>query len=734
MRSWAVSVDSKTGLSNEVTEKVNVKRFVFSHILFTLAFLSAVSASSVDTVNRRTAVRCLKLAESYLSSNDYGNALSQAELGLSYDESVADLWYIKAAAKSGLMEPKAEILPLVMKAMTEGGWVDYNRDGARILYADLLCDMGNYDQAVAILDSKPFIYSSDAEFIRIKAYYCMRTADSIVKARDKINSARKIYPLDMRFPHVFFKYEYDLHRDSEFDSFMLNESSELLVQKIADSFIAKMPEYDNPDANLEIYSAMFASGEKQTRMVQAFSAHGMKHPLYALLALKCGIMEQQEAWDYFCSFADKEVSLSMLEDILALISDEVTVESVKEHLNAFSGTLLIDTDFDCNPNLFVSYFRGRPKSFFWDKNNDGINEWNCECDFGVPESIFLTQGNIQLFYGTYPAIVKAIYKSESIAADHAVFNIMDETLFWTPFSIEPLESVKELFGMDFFLPVINADERDLEENKILYSCSSYEIASDEKPGAKIVFSVLNGFPESAVYYSLDKIYARALFEDGFPSVRSVDNDDDGIFETVETFGYDPENTLGRNAAEQEQVMTNLFGLPMRGSGIYLRMIQIDSNGDTVPDFTEEFIAGNGKISSWDYDADRNWDVRYKRYPREKDEDPLIEDSQFYTEPSHILVTVSTWNGNPVKVQFGETFYPVVQGENKNFYWLGDAGTYDDEKTLLGAFDFSAEQGVCELIESGEKRIQVVRIGEKLYSFIIPSVESENAVENAHEAE
>ena len=112
---------------------------------------------------------------------DFGNALAQSELGLNYDDSVADLWYVKAAAKSGLGESKADVLPLVMKSITEGEWVDYNRDGARVLYADLLCDTGNYVQAIAILDSKPFVYSADAEFIRVKSYYCMRTGNQLLK-------------------------------------------------------------------------------------------------------------------------------------------------------------------------------------------------------------------------------------------------------------------------------------------------------------------------------------------------------------------------------------------------------------------------------------------------------------------------------------------------------------------------------------------------------------------------
>ena len=49
-----------------------------------------------------------------------------------------------------------------------------------------------------------FIYSADAEFIRIKNYYRIGTEDSIEQARLKINAARRIYPNDVRFPNIFF--------------------------------------------------------------------------------------------------------------------------------------------------------------------------------------------------------------------------------------------------------------------------------------------------------------------------------------------------------------------------------------------------------------------------------------------------------------------------------------------------------------------------------------------------
>lgn len=713
------------------------KTFVFSIcFLFFANFLLFSAGNALAAANRRTSVRCLKLAESYLSSGEKESALSQAELGLAYDDSVSDLWYIKAASKFALGASRAEVLPLVTHSLTEGEWVDYNRDGARVLYADLLSDTGKYEEAIGILDAEPFIYSSDAEYIRVKSYYRIRSVDSVNKARDKVNAARKIYPNDVRFPKTFFKYEYDFHRPLTLlrDKLDFSEESEVLVQKIADSFLAKMPEYDNPDAELEIYSIFFAEGEKQKRMAEAFVSHGMKHPLYALIALNCGLMTQQEAWDYFCSFADSSVSVEQLEDILPFITDEVTIASVKEHLDSFSGNLTIDTDFDCEPNVFAKYSRGRAESVSWDKENDGINEWSATCDFGVPETLLLTNGNIELYYGTYPSVVKAIFKSDKISENAATFNLVDETLDWTPLEIEPLSVAKELFNISFFVPYVSVQTKDLDEDLLLKSCSSYEIASEERKDAKISFSVLDGLPQTAEYSANGKTYAHAVFKNGFPTVRSVDNDGDGIFETVETFGYDPENKMHISTPEQEQVMTNLFGLPVQGSGIYLKMVQIDYNGDTLPDFTEEYLNDNGKITSWDFNGDSNWDLRYKRYPKENSSAPLIEDAQFYTTPERELVTVTLWNEIPVKVEYKGQFLPVTRGAFDSFYWIGEDGGVANEKFVMENFNQSEEQGKSVIFQNKDVRIMVVKIASNIYAEILPSYDDSVYNETKNDSE
>ena len=77
---------------------------------------TAIAQNSASSANKNTALRCLKLAESCLVGNDWQNALNQAELGLSYDDSISDLYYIKAAASLNLGGTKADALRLLSSA------------------------------------------------------------------------------------------------------------------------------------------------------------------------------------------------------------------------------------------------------------------------------------------------------------------------------------------------------------------------------------------------------------------------------------------------------------------------------------------------------------------------------------------------------------------------------------------------------------------------------------------
>ena len=242
-------------------------------------------------------------------------------------------------------------------------------------------------------------------FLLIKVFYLQKTSDSLERARDKIDAARRVYPSDARFARLFFRNEFALLKEGE------RPSPD--VQRIADAFILLVPKYADADAELELYAALFSDGEKKIRLLKAYHAKELTHPLYAEASLKAGLMTQKEAVEYFVEWADVSISLEWLKSFAVLITEDEPVEFLREYLNSYEGLLTVDTDGDLEPNLFVDYYRGRPQNIQWDRNNDGINEWTAVCDFGVPTAVCIPADEITVNYGSFPYITKLAHKDSN---------------------------------------------------------------------------------------------------------------------------------------------------------------------------------------------------------------------------------------------------------------------------------------------------------------------------------
>ena len=76
--------------------------FVCIIMMTVVAGFVCAQNKNAAAANRKTAERCLSLSESFMLNDDWQNALNQAEFGLSYDETISDLFYVKAAAQSNL--------------------------------------------------------------------------------------------------------------------------------------------------------------------------------------------------------------------------------------------------------------------------------------------------------------------------------------------------------------------------------------------------------------------------------------------------------------------------------------------------------------------------------------------------------------------------------------------------------------------------------------------------------
>ena len=683
------------------------KFFIIACIMIAGGF--AFAQKSLGAANRNTAVRCLKLAENCLMGNDNNGALRQAELGLSYDNSISDLIYIKAAALSRKGELKANVITVIKEAFDKDNWVGYNKTGARLLYADLLSDTGDYDISMQTLDVEPFIYSADAEFIRIKNYYRIGTEDSIEQARLKINAARRIYPNDVRFPNIFFLFEeLYLSINEIFNNDTAIETNPL-VQTIAEAYIAKLPDYENKNQELELLAAFFAKGEEQLRLVKALDAKSKEnHPLLAILGLKTGLYNPEQAFDYFIKACNGNISLITFEYFMKSVNTDEIFNKVAEYFVNYEGSIYVDVNYDLQNEMIVNYETGRPQYITLDSNNDGQNEIYCKCDFGVPKNLYLMNNEIEYIYDAYPAVSKVKWTS----LNETVNYLYDDFIYY------PFEMAKEPFlaimGLDFYVPA--AGSFTYPELNDLSKAASVELPGTERDNSRVVYTLHLGEPVSAKFYEGDIQYAYCDFQTGIPFTRYADYDNDGYFETSEMFDL---YEIGQNfGGDDNTIVKNIFGIFPEDYRIYLRRVSIDRNSNTYAEYSEEYLENNGKISTWDNDDNGIPDYQYIKYPF-KEGEPLKEETIFYSKNGVENLSLSLLDGLPYTMKSAGKEIMIFAGKTDKLYWIEENGNAEYEDALKPHLAKIIEQGSIEIFNITGIRISAIRIGDLFFCKLIP---------------
>ena len=508
-----------------------MKKSIFA-VIFSVFLFSLSAQNSYQVANKNTAVRCLKLAENCLMSRDWNNALKQAELGLSYDDSISDLIYVKAAALMNMNSKKADVLSQINKAFELDNWVNNKKNGARILYADLLSDTGKYEDSMNLLDSQPFIFSADAEFIRIKNMYRMGTSQSIENARLKLNSAIRIYPSDSRFANLFFMFEMALLQN--YAILGINYEIPDIVKTVANYYISKLPDYDGKNLELELLASFFASSDMQNRLVRAIdSKEQTVHPLLAVAGLQVGLYSEKRAVELFFETVENTFCLSDLEFLTLHLRDSEVSDFLMEKLLNYDGFVYVDCDFDLQNEVVIEYKTGRPLNINCDFDNDGNQDFYANCDFGSPEIVQLQGENISVYYQEYPFVSKIILHDNSKTDEVQQNKLTVLNYFGKEFSFAPVElkenDVFGMLGLDFYVPVFTNMQFSLPDFDSLYkNAISVEYPVKERENAKVVYTVFQGELISAVFLQNEKNYAFCNFSN-IPFGRAVDFDDDGVY-------------------------------------------------------------------------------------------------------------------------------------------------------------------------------------------------------------
>ena len=677
-------------------------------------------------------------------SRDWNNALKQAELGLSYDDSISDLIYVKTAALMNMNSKKADVLGQINKAFELDNWVNNKKNGARILYADLLSDTGKYEDSMNLLDSQPFIFSADAEFIRIKNMYRMGTSQSIENARLKLNSAIRIYPSDSRFANLFFMFEMALLQN--YAILGINYEIPDIVKTVANYYISKLPDYDGKNLELELLASFFASSDMQNRLVRAIdSKEQTVHPLLAVAGLQVGLYSEKKAVELFFETVENAFCLSDLEFLTLHLRDSEVSDFLMEKLLNYDGFVYVDCDFDLQNEVIIEYKTGRPLNINCDFDNDGNQDFYAKCDFGSPEIVQLQGENISVYYQEYPFVSKIILHDNSKTDEVQQNKLTVLNYFGKEFSFTPVElkenDVFGMLGLDFYVPVFTNTQFSLPDFDSLYkNAISVEYPVKERENAKVVYTIFQGETISAVFLQNEKNYAFCNFSN-IPFGRAVDFDDDGVYETLEQYDLILENQ-DANSLYEPEFLTSIFGenflhqIINENKKIYLQKISIDRNSNHFYEYAEEYLSDNGKISFWDNNDDGVIDCKHTRFPQ-KNGESLQEESVFYDKDGKMIVSIIFVDKTPIKMFESDKEVLINAGENKNFYWIEDVQPLEVENQILDSFK-NMKQGAVEIFESEGARFSIIKVEEDYFCKLLPESElekdeSENQTKNSDDS-
>lgn len=713
-----------------------MKKFLFISLFFSFTFLYAQSAQKA---NRKTAERYLKLAETALTNGSYDEAGSNAAMGLAYDDSISDLYYISAIYSKSQGSNLSIVSEICRTAFDKDTWIHDNLKSARIFYADILSELGFYEKSMELLDSKPVIYSADSEVIRVKNFYRMGTEESFTKARQKISSARRVYKNDLRFPSLFFNFETHslllkriFAKAEEGDSYSLNPvlpSDD--VMNLADVLEADLRKNGASDAVYALYPAWFMEGEKRQRKILEYDASGSKDILWAALALEDNIIDQNTAFDYFFEFADQKVDYVTLAYFIDLIDEPEVLSKLEEHLTAFSGVLYTDINNDLQYEMEVTYSRGRPQEILFDEDNDGEYNLTASCDFGEVLSLSNKNLGLEVLYSQFPYVESARIDTSLLSQIETSLNSVDKILYfrfaqkdavYEPVIFETIQGL-EYFENQFFIPVLSDTYSFIDSAAFVKNATFIDGENRERKYGSVTYTLENGKIERCSFMENNAVYAECIFEQGIPSQRQLDYDGDGYFETVETYLplYSIEEKTAFDCAE---VISKTFPVFDFSDLVYLSSVAVDSNKDTITDFYEEYGKYGAKTSSWDNDADGIAETTFIRYEKIIDE-PLCEKSIFIYGFEQDVFAVTEMDSMPVAVSENGEEYEIRKGDGDHFFWI--CRDFDEEKANFLTEDIltrkmeKVEQGLLRLFDTENGSFFVIRSGENLFARCIPEI-------------
>jgi len=660
------------------------KRFILRRLCIaaSLCTFAAFAFSQTPAPYTETAVRCIDIAKNLLANEEYEASYSRAALGLTYDNTVADLYYIQALGMSQRLFPPYKIEPLLKSAL-QNKWYEYNKDAARLLLASLYTKTARAAEALSLLNERPLLLGRDALYIRANALYLL---GNIGDARKTVRQGALQFPEDPRFALLFFEREREPSRENGGNGVQtageiaaatdsaqtagtadnaetsggntaLNggDESDKTFAELSSLFVSRAYDLQDADPDVLLKASLFApSEEDRRRLLKAWNAYGKTDPRYAVYALKAGLMSEEKAFDYVEPFLSGTSDYALVKSFVSLVSGEKTKERVRKLYAAFAGTLRFDTNGDGISDMTVNYRSGRPSFIEYDAHQDGIIDWTVDCDYGVPVRVSLAREDAVLWYGSWPSLSRIIWSG-------AAYTLNEERLFASPVNMIKDPVMEERASLSFYLPVLRDDVRSVLNADDLFALShTVERKSAEGKNTRVRFSLFDGKAQNAVYTDNGTPYAYAFFENGALRFRNVDRDKNGTYELTETYAYAGENALlYRSAEEARELSLRLFGVDNAAKGLYLQKVVSDVDGNGIIEFSEEYGPNGKTTAQWNDNETGSMIIRYAK-------NGDSEETEYVHPVSGRHVRLIIQKGIPVSADG----IPVERDAAAPFFWIG----------------------------------------------------------------
>ena len=634
----------------------HIKRMIpLTEALFML--LLPVTAAYSQTVNRELqqintsyALQYLQKAAALYTDANYAEALEYVEKGMTFDDSFADFFYLKAQCLLQLNGTRAQCLDAAETALTSGLKLRiYNRDNLVLLLARLYTETERYNEAIQVLDSLAFD-SADRDFYRASALYGLGRDG---QARDVIETALNRWSFDVRFPRLFFLQERD-------------KAMTRAGKKLADSLLQQLYVWIEQVPSLAVYAAPFdPNPQENSRRLKVYrNMHAAdsekldaRTQLAAVLAeLRYGVIEEKTAVEEFFAVTvaahlpqreNIKVPVSALYsdqliELCRLTGTDAMRKEIGNRLKSFSGVLLEDDNRDGISNAAVFFEQGRPVSAFFDLNQDEVYEYQIQCNFGAPDRIVTPKNGYAVQYDSYPAVHSIVQKTEK-----REYIMRPLALRWEPVAQTELDlrlRDTDAEAPAFFTLRLRNNARLLQEHDFIFSVLYSEEPSPLDTNAVMRMHFEDGRIISAEIKTGTQTLALARYRNGVLAQKEYDYDGDGFFEVLEQYGKQGK----------------------------LDKISVDINKNKLFEYYELYKTDGTVIKNWDENEDGTPEIQYTQFPSGNAQ------TVWKHRYSGLPVSVYYKKGIPERLTIGKTSMPLIKDPSYNVYWLEMRPSFSDK--------------------------------------------------------